>query len=77
MSLASTADTVGAAIASALDALPKGADHSADAWKIVMEKIADWITTNGKATIAASSIVTTGTAATQTGPAAPVQCSIA
>lgn len=68
------ANSVGTAIANELAALPRGSDVSVDAWKIAVKKIFDAIVASGviTVTVPASSIVTTGSAATQTGPAAPV-----
>ncbi len=76
MTLASTKAAVAADISDALAALPRGEDQSAAAWVIILDKIATWIAAEGKATLPAASVVTTGNAATQTGPAAPVLLSI-
>lgn len=76
MTLALTADATGTAIATALNALPKGEDQSEAAWKLVCEKLASWIATNAKATVPPLAIATTGTATAQSGPANPVLLAI-
>lgn len=70
------ADAIGSDIAATLAALDKESDQSEVAWQTAVRKIFAGIVANGKATLPASSVVTTGSAATQTGPAAPVELSI-
>ena len=48
-------------------------DNAAKAkWQSLMRQIATMITGNAQVTLGAGTVVTTGSAATQTGPAAPV-----
>lgn len=76
MPLAGQGDTVGAAIASAIAALPKGEDKAEDVWKIAATQIFAAIVANAVVTIPPGAIATTGGPASQAGPAAPVPLSI-
>jgi len=74
----SAADAAAAAIASALVALSAEAKQNpTEIWKVVMRQIYARLATDAvvTATIPASSIITAGSATTQTGPAAPVSIS--
>lgn len=69
MSLASSSNTAATNICTSLGVSDTA---SINQWKHIMSQIATWIEGNGTVTIAPSSIVTTGSATTQTGPAAPI-----
>lgn len=70
------AESIGQEIATALDALPKGEDKSAEAWKTAVKKIFAGIVANGQVTVitGAIDVATTGspTAQSGAGPSAPV-----
>lgn len=70
------AELIGADIAAAAAALPKGQDKGADVWKLAVKKIFAGLKANGLVVIPASAIATTGGPAAQTGPAAPVNLTI-
>ncbi len=69
---ASTANALGEAMASAVGA--SDAD-TINQWKNIANTLYDALLTDLTVTILAGSIVTTGSAATQTGPAAPIPLS--
>lgn len=68
-----SADAVGTAIASALGVTNSAAIAN---WQKVVEQIFSGIVSDGIVTIPASSIITTGSPSTQTGPSAPVMLAI-
>jgi hypothetical protein len=75
MSLVASASTVANAICAGMS--PPVTDSAAQAkWLVVVTQIFTGIVNNAVATVPASSIVTTGGPATQTGPAAPVPLAI-
>lgn len=69
---ASTANALGEAMASAVGASDQ---DTIDQWKNIANALYDAIKADLTMTIMAGSIVTTGSAATQTGPAAPIPLS--
>jgi hypothetical protein len=75
MALIASAAAVADAICANMSPPVTDADAKAK-WVVVVTEIFTGIVNNGVATVAASSIVTVGGPATQTGPAAPVACAI-
>lgn len=75
MALVASASAVTDAICAGMDPPVTDADAKAK-WLVVVTQIFTGIVNNGVATVPASSIVTVGGPATQTGPAAPVACAI-
>jgi len=67
-----TANALGAAMASAVGASDQ---DTIDQWKAIANTLYDALLADLTVTILAGSIVTTGSAATQTGPAAPIPLS--
>ena len=68
-----SADACGTAINSAIQALSQSSkENTALVWQTAMRVLYAQLKANAVITIAPSTIVTTGSAVTQTGPAAPV-----
>lgn len=72
-----TADVLAAAIVNSLPNMtPDQKSVSLESWKIVTRAFYSALKTDAVVTIPASAIVTTGSAATQTGPTGPVNLAL-